>query len=99
MRQTITDADPFLGNTAAAPSAEMHPAHPKQESTDSGVGGMGSNFNLGSIPEVDMDSAMDTSDLDTAPANSASTTNGSHSAAAAASAQPTAAGNGNAMDS
>ena len=103
MRQTITDADPFLGNTAAAPSAaaEMHPAHPKQESTDSGVGGMGSNFNLGSIPEVDMDSAMDTSDLDTTPAsNAAGTTNGSHSAAAATPAQPTAAGGGgNAMDS
>ena len=101
MRQTITDADPFLGNTAAAPSAEMHPAHPKQESTDSGVGGMGSNFNLGSIPEVDMDSAMDTSDLDTTPA-AATATNGSHPASAQpAPAQPTAAaaGNGSAMDS
>ena len=100
MRQTITDADPFLAGTPSggAPSAaEMHPAHPKQESTDSGVGGMGSNFNLGSIPEVDMDSAMDTSDLDTTPA---AATNGSHpTSAQPAPAQPTAAGNGNAMDS
>ena len=63
--------DPFLsnasqqtGNTANSQSD----LHNRQESADSGVG-MGSNFNLGSIPEdlpVDMDSAMDVgSDLDT----------------------------------
>ena len=111
MRQTITDADPFLGTAGGAPSvAEMHPTHPKQESTDSGVGGMGSNFNLGSIPEVDMDSAMDTSDLDTtaaagpgsAAASNAGATNGSHQVGAPAppaSASASAAAGGNAMDS
>ena len=112
MRQTITDTDPFLGTAAAPSAAEMHPAHPKQESTDSGVGGMGSNFNLGSIPEVDMDSAMDTSDLDTTltpggggggaggggSGGNAGTTNGSHPVAAPATATAASTG-GNAMDS
>ena len=102
MRQTITDTDPFLGGTSGAPTpsaAEMHPTHPKQESTDSGVGGMGSNFNLGSIPEVDMDSAMDTSDLDT-PNVSSGTPNTSGTTNGAAPATPVAAAaGGNAMDS
>ena len=49
--------DPFLSQ----PSAQQPDLHNRQESADSGVGGMGSNFNLGSIPEVD----MDTMDMDT----------------------------------
>jgi protein yorkie len=64
MRQTITDTDPFLSTTSCHQQLGATEMHPRQESADSGVGGMGSNFNLGSIPEVDMDSAMDTSDLD-----------------------------------
>lgn len=51
MRHSLSDGgatnlDPFLGNPAAN-NSEMHN---RQESADSGLG-MGSNFNLGSIPE------------------------------------------------
>jgi protein yorkie len=48
----------------AAAQAAQTELHNRQESADSGVGGMGSNFNLGSIPE-DLPEGMDTSDLDT----------------------------------
>ena len=48
-----TNIDPFLGGE-----------HPRQESADSGLG-MGSNFNLGSIPEDMGLENMDTADLDT----------------------------------
>merc|ERR1712012_1504198 len=49
-----TNIDPFLpGNT-----------HNREESADSGLG-MGSNFNLGSIPEDMGLETMDTADLDT----------------------------------
>ena len=71
MRQNLDDiSDPFLnggGNqrqvvaAAAAAAAELHN---RQESADSGLG-MGSNFNLGSIPEdVSGMESMET-DLDT----------------------------------
>jgi len=50
-----TNIDPFL-------AGETH--HNKQESADSGLG-MGSNFNLGSIPEDMGLENMDTADLDT----------------------------------
>lgn len=85
MRQTLGDSpsngDPFLGNTSQI--VHLSEQHNRQESADSGVG-MGSSFNLISIPEVDMD--MDTSsamDTTLTPTNDndggASTTNGSNS--------------------
>merc|ERR1719356_1873794 len=51
-----TNIDPFLGQGGEA--------HNRQESADSGLG-MGSNFNLGSIPEDMGLETMDTGDLDT----------------------------------
>ena len=51
-----TKMDPFLAQTASE-------AHNRQESADSGLG-MGSNFNLGPIPEDMGMESMDT-DLDT----------------------------------
>lgn len=69
MRQSLTDPqqaqqpqirDPFLSQPQPQPAPQPD-LHNRQESADSGVGGMGSNFNLGSIPEVD----MDTMDMDT----------------------------------
>ena len=72
MRQSLQEnnsaggGDPFLGaNAQQQQQQQQSDLHNRQESADSGVG-MGSNFNLGSIPEVDMDNAMDVStDLDT----------------------------------
>ena len=62
-----TGVDPFMSSTSTVQAPVTDP-HIRQESADSGVG-MGSNFNLGSIPEDlndDMDSAMDvSSSLDT----------------------------------
>lgn len=61
------NADPFLSlaqqqqQQAAAAAAAQSEMHNRQASADSGVGGMGSQYNLGPIPEDDM---MDT-DLDT----------------------------------
>jgi len=63
-QQVAAGMDPFL-STAQQPGNDQlhqHPIHSKQESADSGLG-MGSNFNLGPIPEDDM--SMDTTDLDT----------------------------------
>ena len=54
MRQNMNDVstspslDPFLGYTNPQSTNEMQ--HVREESADSGLG-MGSNFNLGSIPE------------------------------------------------
>lgn len=60
MRHSLNDGttniDPFL--------AGNQEAHNRQESADSGLG-MGSNFNLGSIPEDMGLENMDTADLDT----------------------------------
>jgi protein yorkie len=53
-----TNIDPFLGQ------GNTGEAHNRQESADSGLG-MGSNFNLGSIPEDMGMENMDTADLDT----------------------------------
>ena len=50
-----------LFQQAAAAAAAQSEMHNRQASADSGVGGMGSQYNLGPIPEDDM---MDT-DLDT----------------------------------
>jgi len=55
----VTGMDAFL-STAQQVAAAQNELHNRQESADSGLG-MGSNFNLGSIPE---DMSMDT-DLDT----------------------------------
>ena len=57
-QQVAAGMDPFL-STAQQQQSEMHN---RQESADSGLG-MGSNFNLGPIPEDEM--PMDTTDLDT----------------------------------
>ena len=60
MRHSLNDGttnlDPFL--------ASNQETHNRQESADSGLG-MGSNFNLGSIPEDMGLENMDTADLDT----------------------------------
>merc|ERR1711974_596494 len=54
--------DPFLTSTQQQQQADLHN---RQESADSGLG-MGSNFNLGSIPEdISGMESMDTGDLDT----------------------------------
>jgi len=53
-----TNIDPFLA------SGQPGETHNRQESADSGLG-MGSNFNLGSIPEDMGLETMDTADLDT----------------------------------
>lgn len=57
--QVVGSMDPFL-STAQQQASDLHN---RQESADSGLGGMGSNSYLGSIPEDDL--PMDTSDLDT----------------------------------
>lgn len=59
---TTTGMDPFLSTTSQA-AVTGSDLHNRQESADSGVG-MGSNFNLGSIPEDIPDVDMDTADLD-----------------------------------
>merc|ERR1712001_500651 len=69
----VTGMDAFL-STAQQVAAAQNEIHNRQESADSGLG-MGSNFNLGSIPE---DMSMDT-DLDTT--LTAETSNGAGSAA------------------
>jgi len=56
---TVNPADPFL--SIAQQQQQQSEMHNRQASADSGVGGMGSQYNLGPIPEDDM---MDT-DLDT----------------------------------
>jgi protein yorkie len=65
MRQSLNESnDPFLTSTQQQQqnSADLHN---RQESADSGLG-MGSNFNLGSIPEdISGMESMDTGDLDT----------------------------------
>lgn len=65
MRQSLNE-DPFLtSSAAAAAAANSADMHNRQESADSGLG-MGSNFNLGSIPEdISGMESMDTGDLDT----------------------------------
>ncbi len=100
---TSAMGDPFLGGNAAittTASQQQQAAvaaalaaepHNRQESADSGVGGMGSNLHLVSIPEdlpVDMDSAMDVSgnDLDTTLTND--NANGPAAAAAAVGGKP-----------
>ena len=60
--QSAARLDPFLGSTNPQSTNEMQ--HVREESADSGLG-MGSNFNLGSIPEdITGLETMDT-DLDT----------------------------------
>merc|ERR1719412_1591046 len=58
-QQQHTAIDPFLGQ-----GQQQAEVHNRQESADSGLG-MGSNFNLGSIPEDMGLENMDTADLDT----------------------------------
>jgi protein yorkie len=66
MRHSLNDGrdhvDPFLGQS------QQSEVHNRQESADSGLG-MGSNFNLGSIPEdmgmENMDTDLDTTLTDT----------------------------------
>lgn len=61
MRHSLSESggDPFLT------SSQNNEIHNRQESADSGLG-MGSNFNLGSIPEdISGIESMDTGDLDT----------------------------------
>lgn len=78
MRHSITDGrqhvDPFLGQ-----SQQQSEVHNRQESADSGLG-MGSNFNLGSIPEdmgmETMDTDLDTTLTDTNMQGSQQTGNG-----------------------
>lgn len=62
MRHSLNDGVPGHTNIDPFLSGETH--HNKQESADSGLG-MGSNFNLGSIPEDMGLETMDTADLDT----------------------------------
>ena len=72
-RQTLNDPygpqnpqnDPFLTSTQQQQQQQQADLHNRQESADSGLG-MGSNFNLGSIPEdISGMESMDTGDLDT----------------------------------
>merc|ERR1719187_3236902 len=62
-QQQHTAIDPFLGQ-----GQQQSEVHNRQESADSGLG-MGSNFNLGSIPEdmgmENMDTDLDTTLTDT----------------------------------
>merc|ERR1712083_168079 len=69
MRQSLNEPnggpqnDPFL--TSTQQQQQQADLHNRQESADSGLG-MGSNFNLGSIPEdIPGMESMDTGDLDT----------------------------------
>merc|ERR1711981_1330148 len=69
MRQSLNEPnggpqnDPFL--TSTQQQQQQADLHNRQESADSGLG-MGSNFNLGSIPEdISGMESMDTGDLDT----------------------------------
>ena len=73
MRQSLNESngpqpnDPFLTSTHQQQQQQQQQAdlHNRQESADSGLG-MGSNFNLGSIPEdISGMESMDTGDLDT----------------------------------
>ena len=70
MRQSLNEPnggpqnDPFLTSTQQQQQQQAD-LHNRQESADSGLG-MGSNFNLGSIPEdIPGMESMDTGDLDT----------------------------------
>lgn len=60
MRQNL-NADAPMEFHPATPTTQ--PDHHKQQSADSGLGGMGSTFDLGSIPE-DISDVMETEDLD-----------------------------------
>merc|ERR1719474_281824 len=62
MRHSLNEGGPAHTNIDPFLAGETH--HNKQESADSGLG-MGSNFNLGSIPEDMGMENMDTADLDT----------------------------------
>merc|ERR1712203_721753 len=74
MRQSLNESngpqpnDPFLTSTQQQQQQQQQQQadlHNRQESADSGLG-MGSNFNLGSIPEdISGMESMDTGDLDT----------------------------------
>lgn len=71
MRQSLNEPngpqnDPFLTSTQQQQQQQQQAdLHNRQESADSGLG-MGSNFNLGSIPEdIPGMESMDTGDLDT----------------------------------
>merc|ERR1719288_569208 len=73
MRQSLNESngpqnDPFLTSTQQQQQQQQQQQadlHNRQESADSGLG-MGSNFNLGSIPEdISGIESMDTGDLDT----------------------------------
>ena len=74
MRQSLNESsgpqpnDPFLTSTQQQQQQQQQQQadlHNRQESADSGLG-MGSNFNLGSIPEdIPGMESMDTGDLDT----------------------------------
>lgn len=86
MRQSLNE-DPFLTSSAAAAAAAAASAdmHNRQESADSGLG-MGSNFNLGSIPEdISGMESMDTGDLDTTLTGESTPTASTNAAAAGAS--------------
>lgn len=82
MRQSLNEPngsnDPFL--TSTHQQQQQADLHNRQESADSGLG-MGSNFNLGSIPEdISGMESMDTGDLDTTLTGDSTPTAGSNAA-------------------
>lgn len=83
MRHSLNDPqvsnDPFLNTAAAAAQQQQADLHNRQESADSGLG-MGSSFNLGSIPEdISGMESMDTGDLDTTLTGDSTPTAGTNS--------------------
>merc|ERR1719382_1023941 len=64
MRHSLNDGTPGHTNIDPFLAGQPGETHNRQESADSGLG-MGSNFNLGSIPEDMGLENMDTADLDT----------------------------------
>jgi len=64
MRHSLNDGTPGHTNIDPFLAGQPGETHNRQESADSGLG-MGSNFNLGSIPEDMGLETMDTADLDT----------------------------------
>merc|ERR1712001_741035 len=87
MRQSLNEPnggrtkDPFLTSIQQQQQQQQQQAdlHNRQESADSGLG-MGSNFNLGSIPEdISGMESMDTGDLDTTLTGDSTPTAGTNS--------------------
>ena len=75
---TVGFNDPIL-TTAQQQQQQQADLHNRQESADSGLG-MGSSFNLGSIPEdISGMESMDTGDLDTTLTGDSTPTAGTNS--------------------